>query len=55
MTATGQDSRQHSRFRPNPGMVNSSISPQSPPLLSIEGQNYTTDKIKRVVRPDHVA
>jgi flagellar basal-body rod modification protein FlgD len=23
----------------------------SPPLLSIGGQNYTTDKVKRVVRP----
>jgi flagellar basal-body rod modification protein FlgD len=25
---------------------------QDPPLLSINGQNYTMDKIKRVVRPN---
>ena len=33
------------------GVVDSVDLTASPPLLSIGGQNYTTDKIKRVVRP----
>jgi flagellar basal-body rod modification protein FlgD len=33
------------------GIVDSVDLSASPPLLSIGGQNYTTDKIKRVVRP----
>jgi flagellar basal-body rod modification protein FlgD len=33
------------------GIVDSVDLTASPPLLSIGGQNYTTDKIKRVVRP----
>ena len=33
------------------GVVNSVDLTASPPLLSIGGQNYTPDKIKRVVRP----
>ena len=28
---------------------------QNPPLLSINGQNYTMDKIKRIVRPGYTA
>ena len=32
------------------GMVDSVDMTSSPPLLSIQGSNYTTDKIKRVVR-----
>jgi flagellar basal-body rod modification protein FlgD len=32
------------------GIVDSVDLTASPPLLSIGGQNYTTDKIKRVVR-----
>ena len=32
------------------GVVNSVDLTASPPLLSIGGQSYTTDKIKRVVR-----
>jgi flagellar basal-body rod modification protein FlgD len=33
------------------GTVDSVDLTQSPPLLSIGGQNYTTDQIKRIVRP----
>ena len=53
LTATGKDSKG------NPiaistevhGVVDSVDLTASPPLLSIGGQTYTTDKIKRVVRP----
>ncbi len=52
LTATGKDSKG------NPiaistevqGMVDSVDLTASPPLLSIGGQTYTTDKVKRVVR-----
>lgn len=33
------------------GLVDSVDLTASPPLLSISGQNYTTDQIKRIVRP----
>jgi flagellar basal-body rod modification protein FlgD len=33
------------------GIVDSVDLSASPPLLSIGGQTYTTDKIKRVIRP----
>ena len=32
------------------GMVDSADLTQNPPVLSVAGQNYTLDKIKRVVR-----
>jgi len=32
------------------GLVDSADLTQSPPVLSIAGQNYTVDKVKRVVR-----
>lgn len=34
------------------GVVDSVDLTQSPPLLSISGQNYTTDKVKRIVAPN---
>jgi flagellar basal-body rod modification protein FlgD len=53
MTATGQDSSGNSVAISTEvqGVVDSVDLSASPPLLSIGGQNYTTDKIKRVVRP----
>ena len=53
MTATGKDSSGNSVAISTEvqGIVDSVDLTSSPPLLSIGGQNYTTDKIKRVVRP----
>jgi flagellar basal-body rod modification protein FlgD len=53
MTATGKDSSGNSVAISTEvqGIVDSVDLTASPPLLSIGGQNYTTDKIKRVVRP----
>ena len=52
LTATGKDSAGNSVAIPTEvqGIVDSVDLTSSPPLLSIGGQNYTTDKIKRVVR-----
>jgi flagellar basal-body rod modification protein FlgD len=52
MTATGKDSSGNSVAISTEvqGIVDSVDLTASPPLLSIGGQNYTTDKIKRVVR-----
>jgi flagellar basal-body rod modification protein FlgD len=52
MTATGKDSSGNNvAISPEvQGIVDSVDLTASPPLLSIGGQNYTTDKIKRVVR-----
>jgi flagellar basal-body rod modification protein FlgD len=52
MTATGKDSSGNSVAISTEvqGIVDSVDLTSSPPLLSIGGQNYTTDKIKRVVR-----
>ena len=53
MSATGKDSNGNSVSISTEvqGVVDSVDLTQSPPLLSIGGQSYTTDKIKRVVRP----
>ena len=53
LTATGKDSSGNSVAISTEvqGIVDSVDLTASPPLLSIGGQNYTTDKIKRVVRP----
>jgi flagellar basal-body rod modification protein FlgD len=53
MTATGKDSSGNSVAISTEvqGIVDSVDLSASPPLLSIGGQSYTTDKIKRVVRP----
>jgi flagellar basal-body rod modification protein FlgD len=53
LTATGKDSSGNSVAISTEvqGIVDSVDLSASPPLLSIGGQNYTTDKIKRVVRP----
>ena len=53
LTATGKDSSGNSVAISTEvqGVVDSVDLTASPPLLSIGGQNYTTDKIKRVVRP----
>ncbi|MBR0754281.1 flagellar biosynthesis protein FlgD [Bradyrhizobium jicamae] len=53
LTATGKDSSGNSVSISTEvqGVVDSVDLTQSPPLLSIGGQSYTTDKIKRVVRP----
>jgi flagellar basal-body rod modification protein FlgD len=53
MTATGKDSSGNGVAISTEvqGIVDSVDLTSSPPLLSIGGQNYTTDKIKRVVRP----
>ena len=41
-----------SAFRPEvQATVDSVDLTQNPPVLSINGQNYTMDKIKRIVRP----
>src|SRR4029450_2100636 len=51
-TAPGKDSSGNNGAIPPEveGIVDSVDPPAPPPLLSIGGQNYTTDKIKRVVR-----
>jgi flagellar basal-body rod modification protein FlgD len=53
LTATGKDSTGNSVAISTEvqGIVDSVDLTASPPLLSIAGQSYTTDKIKRVVRP----
>jgi flagellar basal-body rod modification protein FlgD len=53
LTATGKDSSGNnvSISTEVQGVVDSVDLTASPPLLSIGGQSYTTDKIKRVVRP----
>ena len=53
LTATGKDSSGNSVAISTEvqGVVDSVDLSSSPPLLSIGGQSYTTDKIKRVVRP----
>ncbi len=53
LTATGKDSTGNNVAISTEvqGIVNSVDLTASPPLLSIGGQSYTTDKIKRVVRP----
>ena len=57
LTATGKDSsgRDVAISTEVQGMVDSVDLTASPPLLSIGGQNYTTDKIKRVVRASSAA
>ena len=52
LTATGKDSAGNSVAISTEvqGVVDSVDLTASPPLLSIGGQSYTTDKIKRVVR-----
>ena len=52
LTATGKDASGNSVAISTEiqGIVNSVDLTASPPLLSIGGQNYTTDQIKRVVR-----
>ncbi|CAN7456685.1 flagellar biosynthesis protein FlgD [Bradyrhizobium sp. LjRoot220] len=53
LSATGKDSSGNNVAISTEvqGIVDSVDLSASPPLLSIGGQNYTTDKIKRVVRP----
>ena len=53
LTATGKDSTGNNVAISTEvqGIVDSVDLTASPPLLSIGGQSYTTDKIKRVVRP----
>jgi flagellar basal-body rod modification protein FlgD len=53
LTATGKDSAGNNVAISTEvqGVVDSVDLTASPPLLSIGGQTYTTDKIKRVVRP----
>jgi flagellar basal-body rod modification protein FlgD len=53
LTATGKDSSGNSVAISTEvqGIVDSVDLSSSPPLLSIGGTSYTTDKIKRVVRP----
>lgn len=53
LSATGKDSsgKQVAISTEVQGIVDSVDLSASPPLLSIGGQSYTTDKIKRVVRP----
>ena len=53
INATGKDSSGNNVGIPSEvqGVVDSVDLTASPPLLSIGGQTYTTDKIKRVVRP----
>jgi len=53
LTATGKDSsgRDVAISTEVQGIVDSVDLTASPPLLSIGGQTYTTDQIKRVVRP----
>ena len=53
LTATGKDSSGNNVAISTEvqGIVDSVDLTASPPLLSIGGQTYTTDQIKRVVRP----
>ncbi|NOJ42196.1 flagellar hook assembly protein FlgD [Bradyrhizobium australiense] len=53
LTATGKDSSGNNVAISTEvqGIVDSVDLTSSPPLLSIGGQSYTTDKIKRVIRP----
>ena len=53
LTATGKDSSGNNVAISTEvqGVVDSVDLTSSPPLLSIGGQSYTTDKVKRVVRP----
>jgi len=53
LTATGTDAKGNNVAISTEvqGVVDSVDLTSSPPLLSIGGQSYTTDKIKRVVRP----
>jgi flagellar basal-body rod modification protein FlgD len=53
LNATGKDSTGNNVGIPSEiqGVVDSVDLTASPPLLSIGGQSYTTDQIKRVVRP----
>src|SRR3954464_8882093 len=53
LNASGKDSTGNNVAIPNEvqGVVISVDLPPSPPLLSIGGQSYTTDQIRRVVRP----
>lgn len=53
LTATGKDSSGNNVAISTEvqGIVDSVDLSSSPPLLSIGGQTYTTDKIKRVIRP----
>jgi flagellar basal-body rod modification protein FlgD len=53
LTATGKDSSGNSVAISTEvqGIVDSVDLTSSPPLVSIGGQSYTTDKIKRVIRP----
>jgi flagellar basal-body rod modification protein FlgD len=53
LNAGGKDSTGNNVAIPSEvqGVVDSVDLTASPPLLSIAGQSYTTDKIKRVVRP----
>jgi flagellar basal-body rod modification protein FlgD len=57
LTATYKDSAGKDVAIPTEiqGMVDSVDLTASPPLLSIGGQNYTTDQIKRVIRPSTTA
>ena len=54
MTATGSDGSGNSVAISTEvqGIVDSVDLTSSPPLLSIGGTTYTTDKIKRVIRPN---
>jgi len=53
INASGKDSAGNNVAIPSQvqGVVDSVDLPASPPLLSVGGQTYTTDQIKRVVRP----
>ena len=53
MTATGKDStgKDVAIATEIQGVVDSVDLTATPPLLSIGGQNYTTDQIRRVIRP----
>ena len=53
LTATGKDANGQTVAISTEvqGVVDSVDMTSSPPLLSIQGSNYTTDKVKRVVRP----
>ncbi len=53
MTATAKDSagKEVAVATEIQGVVDSVDLTSNPPLLSIGGQNYTTDQIRRVIRP----
>ena len=57
MTATGKDStgKDVAIATEIQGVVDSVDLTATPPLLSIGGQNYTTDQIRRVIRPTAAA